>query len=220
MSDWDLTTIDSGTALPCENGCRTLEAKGQMIAAKFRRGAGVAVALMLTVSAVAGDPQSLSDLPPAAQHHIRQLINGLSPHSNLRRDLLNGAHGDGVEKPWMINMRQEGVKRALVWVAIDFNRHGRPKRMKIYRTDYFTTYEDGSRVLDTKRLTSIRTMGLEQKLTSVALENSAHGVWTDVPHPKPRPFVGGAQVEFFDDEWISTLTSPLYCAGRSCFPEP
>jgi hypothetical protein len=119
----------------------------------------------------------------------------------------------------MIDMRQEGVKRAVVWVAIDFDRSGKPKRMKIYRTDYFTTYEGASKVSDPNRVTSIRTTGLEQKLTSVALENTAHGFWTDVPHPKPRPFVGGAKVEFFDDEWIPTLTAPMYCVGRSCLPE-
>lgn len=159
-----------------------------MIAAKFRRSAGVAVALMLAFSAVASDPQSSSDLPPAAQQHIQRLINGLSPDSNLRRDLMNGAHGDGVAKPWMIDMRQEGVKRALVWIAIEFDRRGKPKRMKIYRTDYFTTYEGASKVLDTERVTSIRTIGLEQKLTSAALENTARGFWTDVQRPRPHPF--------------------------------
>jgi hypothetical protein len=201
-------------------GVARSKATRRMITAKFRRSAGVAIALMLALSAVASDLQSLSDVPPAAQQHIRQLINGLLPDSNLRRDLLNGAHGDGVAKPWMIDMRQEGVKRALVWVAINFNRRGKPKRMKIYRTDYFTTYEGASKVLDTKRVTSIRTIGLEQKLTSLALENTAHGFWTDVPHRKPRPFVGGAKVEFFDDEWIPTPRVPMYCAGNSCLPEP
>ena len=107
----------------------------------------------------------------------------------------------------------------MVWVAIDFGRNEKPKRTKIYRTDYFTNYEDSSKVLDTKRVTSIRTSGLEQKLISVALENTEHGVWTDVPRPKPHPFVGGAKVEFFDDEWIPTLTAPIYCAGRKCLPE-
>jgi hypothetical protein len=195
------------------------KATTRMIVAKFRKSAPVAIALMLAISAVASDPQSLSNVSPAAQEHIRRLINGLSPDSNLRRHFLNGAHGDGVAKPWMTDMRQEGVKRALVWVAIDFDRRGKPKRMKIYRTDYFTTYEGGSKVLDTKRMTSIRTIGLEHKLTSFALESSAHGVWTDVPHPRPRPFVGGAMVEFFDDEWIPTPGAPIYCAGHSCLPE-
>ena len=90
--------------------------------------------------------------------------------------------------------------------------------MSIYRTEYFTTYEHDSKVSDTNRLIAIRASGLEQKLNSVALEKATRGFWTDVPHPKPRPFVGGANVEFFDDENIPTPEAPPYCAGKSCLP--
>jgi hypothetical protein len=131
-----------------------------------------------------------------------------------------GASDGDSPKSWMNDMRNEGVKRALVWIAIDFNRHGKPKRMAIHRTEYFTTYEDDSKISDTKRFEAIRASGLEQKLNSVALEKAANGFWTDVPHPKPRPFAGGAQVEFFDDEKHSTQQAPLYCAGKSCWPNP
>ena len=58
--------------------------------------------------------------------------------------------------------------------------------------------------------------GLEQELHSVALEKATHGFWIDVPHPEPQPFVGGAKVEFFDDEKLPTPEAPLYCAGKSC----
>jgi hypothetical protein len=87
----------------------------------------VATVLTLALIAIARDPQSAKEVPAAAQQHIQQLINGLSPESNLRQELLSGAHGDGASKPWMADMRHEGVKRALVWVAIDFDRRGRPK---------------------------------------------------------------------------------------------
>jgi len=207
---------DSRAALRVKMDVARSKAIRRMLAAKFRRTACIAIALTLALRAVASDPHSPSDVPPAVQDHIRQLINELLPDSNLRRDLLNGAHGDGVEKPWMIHMRQEGVKRALVWVSVAFDRCGKPKRMKVYRTDYFTTYEGASEALDAKRVTSIRTIGLEQKLTSVALENTAHGFWIDVPQPKPHPFVGGAKVEFFDDEWIPIAKAPMYCTGTNC----
>ena len=192
-----------------------------MISGKFR--VSVLVASLLACSALhakGSGLQSLSDLPPAAREHIRQLIDRLSPESSLRRDLLNGAHGDGVLKPWMNDMRREGVKRAIVWVAIDFDRRGKPKRMTIYRTEYFTTYEGASQVVDEKRLALIRTSGIEQKLTSVALENAIHGAWTDSPKPKPVALTGEAKVEFFDNEWIPTLRIPLYCAGKSCLVQP
>ena len=148
--------------------------------------ARIAIVLTLSLGAAASNPQSLSKLPPAAQEHIRQLMNELSPDSDWRRAFLSGAHGDGAPKPWMADMRHAGVKRALVWVAIDFDRRGKPKRMRIQRTDYFTAYDDASKVLDTKSLTVVRTSGLEQKLVSIALDEAAHGFWTDVPRPKPR----------------------------------
>jgi len=134
------------------------------------------------------------------------------------RQQLSGANNDDSPTPWMNDMRHEGVKRVLVWIAIDFSRQGKPKRISIHRTEYFTTYEDDSRVSDMKRLMAIRASGLEQKLNSVALERAARGFWTDLPHPKPRPFVGGAKVEFFDDEKRPTPEAPLYCAGKSCLP--
>jgi hypothetical protein len=88
--------------------------------------------------------------------------------------------------------------------------------MKVARTEYFAQYDKGERISDVDRLKSIRASGLEQKLTAVALQKAAHGFWVDVPRPRPRPFVGAAEIEFFDDEWVPTLNAPLYCAGKSC----
>ena len=197
-------------------GCRCSQTSGNP---HLMMKASIAIVLTLSLGASASNSQSLSKLPLAAQEHIRQLMNELSPNSDLRREFLSGAHGDGVPKPWMADMRHASVKRAVVWVAIDFDRHGKPKRMRIQRTDYFTAYDDASKVLDTKSQTVVRTNGLEQKLVSIALEQAAHGFWIDVPRPKPHPFVGGVGVEFFDDGWIPT-GPPVYCAGKSCLPEP
>ena len=164
----------------------------------MRTHAGITIVLISALAAIASGPGTAS----ATRQH------------------LSGVHDDDSPKPWMNDMRHEGVKRALVWIAIDFDRQGKPKRMTVHGTEYFTTYEDDSKVSDTKRLMAIRASGLEQKLTSVALEKAARGSWTDVPHPTPRPFVGGAKVEFFDDEKIPTPKVPLYCAGKSCLPNP
>lgn len=160
--------------------------------------AGITIALICALAAIASSPETASS--------TQQELSGL-PNS------------DAV-KPWRNDMRREGVKRALVWIAIDFNRQGRPRRMSIQRTEYFTTYEDDSRISDANRLMAIPSTGLEQKLNSVALEKAARGIWTDMPHPKPHPFVGGARVVFFDDEKLPPTEAPLYCAGKRCFLNP
>jgi len=58
-------------------------------------------------------------------------------------------------------------------LRIDLDRHGKPKRMTIRSGEYFTAYEDDSKVSDTTQLTAIRESGIEQKLNSIALEESA-----------------------------------------------
>ena len=190
LIDRDVTTTNSGTNFGVTILGAVL-ARGMM-----NTHAGFTVVLICAIAAVASGPVTVS---PTQQQ-------------------LNGIHKDDSAKPWMNDMRHEGVKRALVWIAIDFDRQGKPKRMSVHRTEYFTTYEDDSKVSDAKRLMAIRATGLEQKLNSVALEKAARGFWTDMPHPKPRPFVGGAKLEFFDDEKLPTPEAPLYCAGKSCLP--
>ena len=175
------------------------------------------VGLLCAFSAVAvSNPQAPRDMGPEAQQHIHDLISELPANSLLRRHLENGAHGNGIHQVWMDDMQRENIKRAVVWVSMHFDRHGKPKQMRIERIEYFTQYENGERVLETERLGSIRARGLEQNLTAVAVQKSAHGFWVDVPRPRPRPFIGAAAVEFFDDEWLPTLNAPLYCAGESC----
>ena len=175
------------------------------------------VGLLCAFSAVAvSNPQASRDVRPEVQQHIRALVSDLPANSLLRRDLENGAHGNGIHQVWMDDMQRENIKRAVVWVSMHFDRHGKPKQMRIERIEYFTQYENGGRVLQTERLRSIRARGLEQKLTAVALQNAAHGFWVDVPRPRPRPFIGAAAVEFFDDEWVPTRSAPSYCAGKNC----
>ena len=47
--------------------------------------------------------------------------------------------------------------------------------MTIRSGEYFTAYEDDSKVSDTTQLTAIRESGIEQKLNSIALGES--GSW-------------------------------------------
>ncbi len=84
--------------------------------------------------------------------------------------------------------------------------------MNVNRAEYFTQYSGGSRISDGTRLDAIRASGLEKEMNLLSLEKAKHGVWLDVPRPKPHPFVGGTQIEFLDDEWLPTLSGALYYA--------
>lgn len=149
---------------------------------------------------------------PSAESHIRKLINELPVDSAVRHQLENGARGDGVHYSWMDEMGREGVKRARVQVTISFKRNGRPKNMNIQEIEYYQDYDlKSSPIIDRSRLSEIQKSGLEDSLRRVALERALHGSWLDVPHPRPKPFVGGTTVDIFDDEWIP-VGRPLYGA--------
>ena len=126
---------------------------------------------------------------------------------------MGGARGDGVRYPWMDEMRQQEIKQAVVWVDIQFDGRGKPKQMKVARTEYFAQYEGGTPISDDTRLETIRTTGLEKELTSLGLERARHGSWVDLPRPKPRSLIGGTQVQFLDDEWLPALSGSGYYEG-------
>jgi hypothetical protein len=113
----------------------------------------------------------------------------------------------------MDEMRKQGVRRAVVWIDIRFNRRGHPKKMNFNRAEYFTQYEGGTPISDSGQLDIIRTAGLEKDLGAIALEKANHGFWYDVPRPRPHPFVGGTQIEFLDDERLPALSGALYFAS-------
>ncbi len=149
---------------------------------------------------------------PAVEEHIRDIIRELPADSALRRNLLEGARGNGVHYSWMDDMRRLGIKRAVVWIDIRFNRKGRPKKTTLNRTEYFAQYEGGTSISDMKQLNAIHASGLDKELNTLALDRAGHGAWTDVPRPRPHPFIGGTQVQFLDDEWLPALSGALYYA--------
>ena len=153
-----------------------------------------------------------------AEQHIRDVINELPTASPLRKELVNGARGDGVRHPWMDEMRVEEIKSAMVWVDIKFNHAGKPVHMKIAQIRCYSGYDQGGLITDLRKLNVIRSSGLEKQLTDLALRQAANGSWVDVPRPKPQPFVGGMRVQFFDDEWLPNAGA-LYCAGKACAGE-
>jgi hypothetical protein len=177
----------------------------------------IALVLLLVTVAPTSSWQTERLPNPTEEAHVREVLKELPPNSVLRNELLHGARGDGIHHPWMDAMRREGIKRAIITVNIDFDRHGRPKRMNVGHVEFFTDYEGiGTPIADTQRLHSIQISGLENQLENLALTRAALGRWVDVPRPTPEPFVGGAKIEFLDDEWLPVLYAPIYCSGKAC----
>ncbi len=173
---------------------------------------GTILALIITLVAQTNSSQQKTPPSPAVEEHIRDVVRELPTDSFLRKELLQGARGDGVHYAWMDEMRKLGVRRAVVWIDMRFNRRGHPKKMNFGRAEYFTQYEGGTPISDSTQLNIIRTAGLEKDLGAIALENAKHGFWCDVPRPRPHPFVGGTRIEFLDDEWLPVLSGVLYQA--------
>ena len=175
----------------------------------------VSLILALIVAVPMINPQAEQGTSPAVEEHIRELIKELPIDSGLRSALVRGDRGDGVHFAWMDEMRNEGIKRAAVWVDIRFDRHGRPKQLTVGRIRYFAAYEGGVPISESERLDAIRTSGLEDELSKLALQRATHRFWFERPRPRPNPFVGGIGIEFFGDEWLPDLPA-LYCAGSAC----
>lgn len=172
------------------------------------------LALFLTLTARTTFSQTKSTSSAVVEDHIRDIIRELPDDSALRRNLLQGARGNGVHYSWMDDMRKQGIKRAIVWIDIRFDSKGRPKEMSLNRIEYFAHYEGDIPISDKTRLETIRASGLEKELETLGLERARHGFWVDIPRPKPRPFVGGTEVKFLDDEWLPTLSAAPYYAGH------
>jgi hypothetical protein len=178
----------------------------------------LAVVLALALGAFAHPVKQVPNISEtSAEQHIRNIIAELPADSALRRELESGAKGNGVHRSWMDDMRADGIRRAVVQFHIQFDRHGRAKHMAVKSIQLFKKYDHGTPVSDAADVSIIHSSGLEHTLEDLALERAAHGAWMDVPRPRPKPFDGGAQLEFFDDEWLPTQNVPLYCAGTSCF---
>jgi len=162
----------------------------------------LALTLVLSAAIPLSSPQGEPTHDAVVEEHIQQLTNQLPPESLLRRLLQEGVRGNGIHYSWMDEMRGKGINRVVVWVGITFDRRGRPKQMRLTRMQYFSQYDGGEAISDSDRLNAIHASGLEIQLGNLALRRATHASWLDVPRPRPKPFVGGIAIEFFDDEWV------------------
>jgi len=156
--------------------------------------------------------RSVHKVTPNAEvkEHIREVIESLPEDSQMRLNLEQGMRGDGFRYPWMDQMRNEGVKRALITISFEWD--GKPHKMKLARAVFYSKYdEDCAQIEDESQLRRIRETGLEKQLESVAMDRTSNARWSSWDNPTPH-IHGLSWTEFTDDEWLP--------GGQPSFTDP
>lgn len=156
------------------------------------------IGLMVTVLCQGAQFRAQQAPTAAAESNIRELEQKLPPGSSMRSDLESGARGDGIHHSWMDAMRRERVKRA--WVVIFTGLNDPPKEWTVFEVAYYSAYDRvGSQITDPKWLERIRTSGLANELSRVALERAPGSPW----HEHDLMLI---PVDLLDDEWLPSAT--------------
>lgn len=156
--------------------------------------------LLVFLSADAQNPAPKPALTPAVQKHLKEFKESLPLDSGLRYGLEHGAHGDGIHHVWMDEMREMGIKRALV--ETEFVWHKKPVDVTATYFVYFSTYySDCGQIADPQRLSEVRSSGLEAELSEEAIRRTLRAHWfrTGPPHRNKRGFY---VANLLDDEWL------------------
>lgn len=159
--------------------------------------------LLTCLSAGAQKPEPKPVLTPAVQKHLKEIAESLPTDSPLRDGMEHGGHGGGVHRPWMDEMRQQGIKRALL--RTEFVWHEKPTDIKVTRVVYFSTYEgDCGQVADPEQLSAIRSSGLEAELSNQAAQDTLRGHWMFIDQTPNDLRRSITVVTLLDDEWLPT----------------
>ena len=171
-----------------------------------------------------GQPPPPPGVKPAPEAPIRQLIVSLSPKSVWRKMLEQGARGDGIRRPWMDEMRKQGINLAVVTFEFDWLHGGYGLKnlhnWRLVSMKYFTGYGSLSTlasdpVSDLGRLSAARASGLQSTLEAVALARAKRGIWVEDPghqHPPRQTGTGYRWVILAENEWLPVQMFPWFAA--------
>jgi hypothetical protein len=160
-----------------------------------------AASALLLIRANGQVPDSAHRTMPPAQEHVRELIASLPQNSRMRYVMQRGETGDGVRRPWMDDMRREGVRFAELTFEFSWARKGRQlSDWRLTISKYFRDYDARERITDPRQLQDIESSGLARQLDSAGLPLANGGVWFE--HPRQLNGTGYTIVAFADDEWL------------------
>jgi len=165
------------------------------------------ITLTLLLSTGIQNPAPALPAPKEAREHIRRLIQSLPEDCEVRALLEEGLHGDGKHRPWMAEMKRQGVKEARLFVKFTWD-HG-AKGVSVASAEYLSDYCGGADIEITSfdRLDEIRRSGLEHQLNEAALARATQRLEKLMDRAHWKRAHGAISVVLTDDEWLPRLES-------------
>jgi uncharacterized protein len=161
-----------------------------------------------------------------SEQAVRQLIESLPSKSNWRYVMEQGMKGDGIHQPWMDEMRNQGIRVAMLTIEFEWINGGETEEnlknwtlaSAMYFTDY--NYPDSQPLADPNRLKIITASGLEGRLEAEALSRAKQENWFEAPGgqlPPRKEGTGYVRIFLADNEWLPVEPSELgeYGAGTT-----
>lgn len=174
------------------------------------------VAILITALRAVGQTQEVQ--PTNKSTAITYFATQIPSCSILQEGLNLKILGDGIDRPYMVLMRKEGIKRIAFEITGAWH-HGKTTNIRIVRKLYFSKYDDpSSQIIDSDRLKNIESNDVsifeEAILKKAALTSFIRGF-----HRGPREGEkGSALMELFDTGWLSEYAgflSPMLTTADS-----
>lgn len=155
-------------------------------------------------------------------HEATQLLNEMPACSRLHSQIARGEYGDGIDRPFMREMRTQGVQRA--YFVVNTTLHDGAARVE--RRIYYRRYDEAnSQITDLQELAQIVQSGLQSTLDQIALRSARDAPPFPGGRKHSRAKIGYTDVEFLSTPWLRPIASfisplektidPLYlAAGR------
>lgn len=149
---------------------------------------------------------------PAQADRISLVLQTLGPDNTLRHALEEGMRGDGIHYFWMDMMKEGGVKQATFVIRFEGSTD-----LKITSVKYLRQYyRYDTAIDDPSRIEQIRSIGLEQSLSSAILNQARGELIEETRAHGSRSLCGTLYLNLLDDEVLPVLTAPAdidYCAN-------